>query len=167
MNLKINLKKCLVALGAVAAISAVLVMTNASAINASVLSWGEDPWDGAAWVTSTTVSVTGGTGSAFIADTQAANTRYVIKTVSVLCNVPIGSSVDAGLVTNFNNTTTKLTYEYIPLTFQGNYNGVARWVATSEVTLYNDAAQGKIFAGADTTAGTGTCNFSLSGYIYP
>lgn len=166
MNLKINVKKCLVALGAIAAISAVLVLTNPS-LAAVSLNWGEDPMDAAAWVTSATVTTTGGTGSAYLADTQTASTRFVIRTVSILCNATIGATVDAGIVTNYNNTTSKLTYYYFPMTFQGNFNGQARFASTAEVTLYNDITQGKVFAGADVTTGVATCNYSLSGFLFP
>jgi len=174
MNLRTNLRKCLYALGAVAVLAAVVVLTNPPTVQGAPFTYDTlDISPESAWVTTTTITLTGGTnGGTAVADTQPSQTRFVIETVAVYCNLSSGTGADAGVVTYFptpSNDSGVATY--IPLTLQGNYGpSEYRYVGLSNVHLFSDSGtgsgKGTILLGADIAGGTGTgtCTFTLSGY---
>jgi len=179
--MKSIVKKCLYTLGAVVVVAALVILitpptslatvflgdvniTNSTSSPVNTL----DVAPMHAWVTSATVPISGSpaTGTVEIADTQPANSRYVIENVSIYCTGPIGSNFDAGIITYNSNTETKSTYNYVPLVFQGNQAGKALWVGNAATKLYSDISGGTVMAGGDMTGtGTGTCNFSISGHL--
>lgn len=197
MNLKKKLTTYMCVTGAIAFLVAVVVFTdppaahsvssfpsystngtNASGIGeshpANTLDITNAPLN--AWEAMANLTITNGGGNTSPNDPQPSDTRWVIENVSVGCNVPVGVKVNAWILSEYVNSVDQYNLNYIPLTYQGTFNGQDLYVGNSITRLYSDnvsATQGTdtgpmVLAGANlSTNGAGTCNFGLSGYLIP
>jgi len=99
-----------------------------------------------------------------------AGERFIIQTVAVRGQVPVGSKLEATIITDLNVHGLQVEESDIPLTDEGNFTTDEIFSGAQAVTLYADPGSDtvEVVCSSNITPGPSYgCSFAVSGYLVP